>query len=66
MNNINIGNSPLPSNQKFYQKNWFIYLCMFFFPPAGIILMWIFNKKSSIKFKGIMVEKRLDEKIPLV
>ena len=54
MNNINIGNSPLPSNQKFYQKNWFIYLCMFFFPPAGIILMWIFNKKSSIKFKGII------------
>ena len=54
MNHINIGNSPLPSNQKFYQKNWFIYLCMFFFPPAGIILMWIFNKKSSIKFKGII------------
>lgn len=54
MNNINIGNSPPPNNQKFYQQNWFIYLCMFFFPPAGIALMWIYNKKSSTKFKGII------------
>ena len=54
MNTINIGNSPSPSNKKFYQKSWFIYLCMFFFPPAGIILMWLFNKKSSTKFKQIV------------
>lgn len=27
---------------------------MFFFPPAGIILMWLFNKKSSTKFKQIV------------
>lgn len=54
MNTINIGNSSPPNNQKFYQQNWFIYLCMFFFPPAGIILMWIYNKKSSTKFKGII------------
>ena len=50
MNTINIGNSPSPSNKKFYQKSWFIYLCMF----AGIILMWLFNKKSSTKFKQIV------------
>lgn len=54
MNTINIGNSSSPSNKKFYQKSWFIYLCMFFFPPAGIILMWLFNKKSSTKFKQIV------------
>ena len=42
------------TNKKFYQKNWFIYLCMFFFPPAGVILMWLFNKESSTKFKGII------------
>ena len=54
MNTINIGNSPSPRNKKFYQKSWFIYLCMFFFPPAGIILMWLFNKKSSTKFKQIV------------
>lgn len=54
MNTINIGNSSPPTKQKFYQKSWFIYLCMFFLPPVGIILMWIFNKKSSAKFKGIL------------
>lgn len=42
------------NNKKFYQKNWFIYLCIFFFPPAGIALLWIYNKKSSTKFKGII------------
>lgn len=42
------------NNKKFYQKNWFIYVCMFFFPPVGIALLWIFNKKSSTKFKGII------------
>lgn len=54
MNTINIGNSSPPTQQKFYQKSWFIYLCMFFLPPVGIILMWIFNKKSSTKFKVII------------
>lgn len=54
MNTINIGNSSPPIQQKFYQKSWFIYLCMFFLPPVGIILMWIYNKKSSTKFKGIL------------
>lgn len=54
MNTINIGNSSSPTKQKFYQKSWFIYLCIFFLPPVGIILMWIFNKKSSAKFKGII------------
>ncbi|MDE6052854.1 MAG: hypothetical protein K2G55_03640, partial [Lachnospiraceae bacterium] len=42
------------TNKKFYQKNWFIYLCMLLFPPAGVILMWVFNKESSTKFKGII------------
>ncbi len=54
MNTINIGNSSPPNNPKFYQKAWFICLCMFLFPPAGILLMWAFNKKSSTKFKGII------------
>lgn len=41
------------TKEKFYKKNWFIYLMLFVFPPVGIILLWIFNRKST-KAKGIL------------
>lgn len=43
----------MDTKTKFYQKNWFIYLMLLLFPPVGIILLWIFNQKSS-KFKIII------------
>ena len=29
---------------KFYQKNWFIWLCLIVFAPLGIILLWTQKK----------------------
>lgn len=41
------------TKEKFYKRNWFIYLMLFIFPPVGIILLWIYNKRST-KAKAIL------------
>lgn len=37
---------------KFYRKTWFVMLCMIFFPPLGIMLMWVFEK---FKFAAVRI-----------
>ena len=32
---------------KFYEKDWFIALMLFLYPPAGLILMWMRPKWSN-------------------
>ena len=39
---------------KFYQKAWFLYLCLFLIPPVGIILLWIIHKDMN-KTKKIIL-----------
>lgn len=39
---------------KFYQKVWFSYLCLFFIPPVGIILLWIVHKEMNKTKKLIL------------
>ena len=39
---------------KFYQKAWFLYLCLFLIPPVGIILLWIVHKDMN-KTKKIIL-----------
>ena len=38
----------------FYQKAWFLYLCLFLIPPVGIILLWIVHKDMN-KTKKIIL-----------
>ena len=40
--------------KKFYQSNWFLWLCLFFFAPVGIGLLWIFHKEKKIITKIIL------------
>ena len=32
---------------KFYKNDWFIALMLFLYPPAGLILMWMYSKWSN-------------------
>lgn len=38
----------------FYQRKWFAFLCLFFFPPAGIALLWIFHSDMKRHTKVIL------------
>lgn len=43
-------------NQKFYEKGWFLWVCLIFFTPAGIFLLWKngkFNKNIRIALTAI-------------
>ena len=35
-------------DEKFYTSLWFIVLMLFVFPPAGIIMMWVYKKPMSV------------------
>ena len=39
---------------KFYQKAWFLYLCLFLIPPVGVILLWIVHKDMNKKKKVVL------------
>ena len=32
---------------KFYEKDWFVVLMLTLYPPAGLILMWMYSKWSN-------------------
>lgn len=38
---------------KFYQKNWFIWLCLILLPPVGVILLWT-QKKYKPAFRVVL------------
>ncbi|WP_303870416.1 hypothetical protein [Acetobacterium wieringae] len=38
-------------NLEFYQKEWVMWLALFFFAPIGIFLMWKYNKKLKENLK---------------
>ena len=40
--------------KKFYQKKWFLWLCLILFPPVGIILLWTVHKTMKKKTKVIL------------
>lgn len=38
-------------HEKFYQKLWFLLICLFIFPPVGIVLCWVFKKPKDIPIR---------------
>ncbi len=40
--------------KKFYQKKWFLWLCLVIFPPVGIILLWTVHKAMKKITKVIL------------
>jgi len=43
-------------NQKFYEKDWFLWVCLIFIAPVGIFLLWKngkFNKKIRIALTAV-------------
>lgn len=38
-------------NKKFYQKAWFLWLCVLLCPPVGIASLWLFHKDKRLKTK---------------
>lgn len=40
--------------EKWYKKSWFMWVLLIFFPPAGIIFMWVMKKDYSQKKKAIL------------
>lgn len=40
--------------KKFYQKKWFLWLCLIVLPPVGIILLWTVHKTMKKKTKVIL------------
>ena len=41
-------------NNKFYTKNWFMWLMMVVYPPIGIFFMWKFHDKMKKNTKIIL------------
>lgn len=39
---------------RFYQKKWFLWLCLIVFPPVGLILLWTVQKAMKKKTKVIL------------
>ena len=44
----------MEQKEKFYKKQWFIWILLIFFPPVGIIFMWI-TKKDFRLLKKILL-----------
>ena len=42
------------SNKKWYSSLWFTIIWLILFPPAGIILLWVFQKQLTPLIKGII------------
>jgi len=40
--------------KRFYQKDWFLWLCLILFPPLGLILLWAVHKEKKRKTKIIL------------
>jgi hypothetical protein len=40
--------------KKFYQRNWFLWLCLIILPPVGIILLWTCHKDKKTVIKIII------------
>lgn len=39
----------MEQKEKFYKKQWFMWLCLILFPPIGIALVWLVHKELSVK-----------------
>lgn len=37
----------MKEKKRFYQKKWFLWLCLIIFPPVGIILLWTIHKSMK-------------------
>ena len=44
----------MKEKKKFYQKKWFLWLCLIVLPPVGIILLWTVHKTMKKKTKVIL------------
>lgn len=44
----------MEQKKKFYQKGWFLWLCLIVFPPVGIILLWACHKEKKTITKIIL------------
>lgn len=45
---------PARQTTAFYRSNWFLWLFLIFFPPVGILLLWLFHKSWKPLSKGIL------------
>lgn len=44
----------MEEKKRFYQKDWFMYIWLILFPPAGIVLLWAFHRTKEIEKKVII------------
>ncbi len=40
--------------KRFYQRNWFLWLSLFFMPPLGLGLLWLFHKEKRPATKALV------------
>ena len=44
----------MEQKEKFYKKQWFMWVFLILFPPIGIALVWLVHKEFSVKKRIIL------------